>query len=117
VDLGTLGGTNGSANGINNKGAVVGYSTFAGDLVMHATLWDHGVIVDLGALGGSFSMATAINSKDQITGWSGTAVFLWKNGAMTDISAGTHGNAFGINDKGQVVGTSGDATMWSTTGR
>jgi probable HAF family extracellular repeat protein len=122
VDLGTLGGTDGRANGINTKGAVVGVSALVGDSAEHATLWDHGAIVDLGSLGGSFSIATAINSKGEITGWSaspsGAPVFLWKNGVMTDISAGTQGNAFSINDKGQVVGVgSPGATLWSTTGK
>ena len=40
TDLGTLGGTFGEPNALNNKGQVVGDSDLAGDLIADAFLWD-----------------------------------------------------------------------------
>ena len=57
-DLGTLGGTGGVAEGISDRGWVVGDATLAGDQSVHATLWHQGVMTDLGTLGG-------INSQEQ----------------------------------------------------
>src|SRR5262249_44180919 len=70
-DLGVLGGTSwsySSAQGLNNWGDVVGYSTTA-DGAYHAFLYSGGAMTDLGALGGSgwtFSIATKINDLGQI---------------------------------------------------
>jgi len=50
--LGTFGGNVSSAAGINNKGWVVGDSSFPRDTHEHAALWLHGVMTDLGTLGG-----------------------------------------------------------------
>ena len=47
--LPTLGGTISLAYGMNNLGAVVGYSTLPGDAVYHACLWQSGTITDLTA--------------------------------------------------------------------
>jgi probable HAF family extracellular repeat protein len=55
-DLGTLGGTFADAEGIDNKGWLVGESRLAGDIVIHATLWRDGAIIDLGTLGGPNSV-------------------------------------------------------------
>ena len=49
TDLGTLGGTFGFAQGLNNRGQVVGFSDLSGDLANHAFLWDRGVLTDLAA--------------------------------------------------------------------
>jgi probable HAF family extracellular repeat protein len=72
TDLGTLpGGSYSFANGINDKGQVVGYSdTQTGDT--HAFLWQNGTMIDLGTLGGSSSRAYGINDKGQIVGESDT---------------------------------------------
>ena len=53
-DLGTLGGTSGVAEGISDRGWVVGSANLAGDLNEHAFLWRDGVKTDLGTgtLGG-----------------------------------------------------------------
>jgi probable HAF family extracellular repeat protein len=40
ADLGTLGGTLGYPNTLNNRGQVVGQSNLAGDGVSHPFLWD-----------------------------------------------------------------------------
>jgi probable HAF family extracellular repeat protein len=48
--LGTLGGTNSWASGINDRGAVVGGAQVAGDATWHAFLWNRGTMTDLGTL-------------------------------------------------------------------
>jgi probable HAF family extracellular repeat protein len=50
VDLGELGGTAGSANGINDRGWVTGVDNLPGDLTSVATLWAHGLTIPLGTL-------------------------------------------------------------------
>ena len=126
VDLGTLGGTLSSAQGINDNGAVVGWSeTVVGSDTQHAFLWDPQTLTmrDLGTLGGTSSEAVAINNAGQIAGWSNTAsgeghAFLWdpQTAAMRDL--GTLGgdkwsSAYDINDDGSVVGQSNaDRNYW-----
>src|SRR5258708_13372768 len=90
-DLGTLpGGTRSFANGINNRGQVVGEATTVAGGNGHSFLFENGVMVDLGTLpGGNRSAAIAINNRGQVVGGSNTpsAVphpFLFKNGAMVD---------------------------------
>src|SRR5436305_1669392 len=59
--LGSLGGSQVFATGINSSGLVVGYSDIAGDTTSHAFLYD-GTMHDLGTLGGSLSSAFGINN-------------------------------------------------------
>ena len=62
------------------------------------------LMIDLGArLPGGKSIAADVNSFGQVVGTSDTQGFVWSNGAMTDLGAGTYA-ARAINDKGQVVG-------------
>jgi probable HAF family extracellular repeat protein len=116
IDLGTLGGTFGVANGLNNRGQVVGFSDLADDLANHAFIWERGVLSDIGTLGGDNSTANWINDAGQVAGISDLAdgthhAFIWKNGNITDL--GTVGgdpcsNTEYINEKGQAIGTSTD---------
>jgi probable HAF family extracellular repeat protein len=113
IDLGTLGGSQSSAQGINASGQIVGFSDTSGDQSRHASVYSDGRMTDLGTLGGDRSFAQGINTSGQIVGGSfvpnGYAhVFLYKDGRMTDVSApGTVGVATGINDAGQIVGYAG----------
>jgi probable HAF family extracellular repeat protein len=93
TDLGTLGGTNGNANSLNDAGEVVGQAYLAGDEAYHAFLWKNGGMKDLGILPGDIcSSAFAINSASQIVGISSldcgffiTAV-LWEGGDLVDLN-------------------------------
>lgn len=115
TDLGTLpssdGTLNSSANGVNARGWVVGYSNTGGfdpltnpDIgEQHAVLWKNGEIIDLGTLGGKESFAGYVNNGGQVVGIStindtpdpfsfGFAslgapahAFIWQNGVMRDL--------------------------------
>jgi len=58
TDLGTLGGTESLARGINDSGQVVGYSATASGH-WYAFLYYGGTMADLGTLGGPTAMHTA----------------------------------------------------------
>src|SRR5437762_12738690 len=63
IDLGTLGGTVGFGNGLNNPRQVNGFSNIAGDAASHAFIWERGLLTDLGTLGGDKSGAGWINDE------------------------------------------------------
>jgi probable HAF family extracellular repeat protein len=72
TDLGTLGGSLGSANGINDEGDIVGMATLAGGQE-HAFLYSNGAMRDLNDLiephpGWVLEEAHAINNRGQIVG-------------------------------------------------
>jgi probable HAF family extracellular repeat protein len=115
VDLGTLGGYDSAAHGINAAGQVVGASRAtpaAGSY--RAFLYTNGTMRDLGTLGGSQSFANAINDSGQITGRAftsgdeGVHAFIYGNGAMADIGTlgGQYSEGRAITATGQVVGQS-----------
>jgi probable HAF family extracellular repeat protein len=115
IDLGTLGGADGCASDLNNRGQVVGFSNLGGDQAGHPFLWDDGVLTDLGTFGGSFGFPEGINEFGEIVGeagFPGDVIFhavLWTKGAMTDlgtVDGDPSSVAFHINSKGQVVGAS-----------
>jgi probable HAF family extracellular repeat protein len=122
-DLGTLpGGINSSAQGINDRGLVVGssdYNDAVNGLVQHAFLYINGQMKDLGTLGGSTAGANAINLKGQAVGFSfvpdNTAqhAVLWNfQQAPQDLGTlgGPNSQAYGNNIWGQVVGSSDTAS-------
>ena len=69
TDLGTLGGVQSSALGINNSGQVVGWAATATQDI-HAFLYRNGSMIDLGTLGGDESIAWGINDGGDVVGHS-----------------------------------------------
>lgn len=123
IDLGTLGGTRGTAYGINDLGQIVGQSTIAFGGPNHAFLYTGvpgagGQMYDLGTLGGTYSRAYAINNSGLIVGRARTVeeethAFLYVgvpgiDGFMHDLGTlgGTYSEARAINSSGQIVGYS-----------
>ena len=109
--MGTLGGSDSCAYGINNRGQVVGGSDTATGRC-RAFLYTGGTMKDLGALGGSASVAYGINDAGQVVGVSQDSrgighAFLYASGRMADVgSLGGSSCAAHINAKGQVAGYS-----------
>ena len=108
TDLGTLGGKNSFALGINALGQVIGASdTAAGQ--SHAFLWTKaGGMQDLGTLGGSVSKAFGINASGQVVGWSAIAdksvhAFLWTKGSgMRDLGTLKGRSSYAVDRKSVV---------------
>ncbi|MBC7664832.1 MAG: hypothetical protein H7276_13785 [Caulobacter sp.] len=70
TDLGTLGGTNSYALGMNSFGDVIGMSTLAGSTVQHSFLYSDGKMSDLSTLfpGVTSFVAAGINDARQVIG-------------------------------------------------
>jgi probable HAF family extracellular repeat protein len=125
TDLGTLGGTIGTPNAMNNRGWVVGLSNLAGDLVYHPFLWDGERMSDLGTFGGDLGQANWINEAGEVVGWATNQdrarfAFLWKQGALTNLGTvkdETCSAALGINSKSQVVGLSAKTCTFTAADR
>lgn len=123
IDLGVIGTPSGraafsSAADLNNSGTVVGDSTIAGPLTVHAFGWRNGAIRDLGTLAGApdvTSVATAVNEHEVVVGHSHPDstepphAFRYAGGDMTDLGTGygpgSGSSARDVNDSGVVVGT------------
>jgi probable HAF family extracellular repeat protein len=118
VDIGTLGGHNTWAVGLNQSGQVAGTSMLPGVLgaqPSRAFLYSNGTMTNLGTLGGDQSNARDLNERGQVLGEASTTnnagrhAFLYGDGTMTDL--GTLGGNISIsadlNDLGQAVGHSG----------
>lgn len=117
IDLGSLGGTCGYANWLNNNGQVVGTMTLAGDTTNHAFAWKRGKLIDLGTLGGDNSEAYFANEAGEVVGRADFSpastnhhAFLWRDGVMKDLGTPDGflcSTAQGINASHQVVGDAG----------
>jgi probable HAF family extracellular repeat protein len=116
-DLGTLGGTRGTAAWLNDRGQVVGNSNLAGDRVHHPYLWESNGMQDLGTLGGESGYANFVNDEGDVVGSAdlpGSQArhgFLWTDGRMRDLpplSGAACSDATAINDSGVAVGDASD---------
>jgi probable HAF family extracellular repeat protein len=128
TSLGTLGGPQSRALGVNNAGTIVGWSNFSsGSGNYRAFSYRNGVMTDLGTLGGPLSQANDINEAGVIVGTSGngttTHAFRYANGVMTDLGTliGAAGVSYAnaINESGQIAGrsnasaTADHAVLWT----
>lgn len=122
IGLGTLGGTESRAFGINDRGQVVGRAgVTTGSACYRAFLYADGAMTDLGALGGGWSAAYDINNRGQVVGWAETSsrhnhAFVYSRGTMVDLQplGASTSSATGINDRGQVVGEADQrAFLWA----
>jgi probable HAF family extracellular repeat protein len=113
TDLGTLGGTFGTANWLNDAGQVVGQSNLAGDQSSHPYLWRDGTMTDLGTLGGDNGFANWVSDRgsnvagDAQTSSGAFRAFWWHHGTMTGLpptGGAPWSFAQGVNDSGLVVG-------------
>jgi len=128
TDLGTLGGTLGSAQCANNRGQVTGQSNLAGDSVGHPFFWDRGVMTDIGTFGGDKGFPTWINHFGEVVGRADLPdglhhAFLYRDGIRTDLGTlGGNSTAFQINSRHQIVGasrlnpTTNHAFLWENGG-
>lgn len=114
-ELGSLGGNDSYALGLNDQGQVVGKSTLANGET-HAFLYSNATMTDLGTLGGKESSANLINNGGQIAGISTEAgessqsAFQVVGGVMKRLALNvstTDGSVLamtGMNDNGEIVG-------------
>ena len=98
TDLGTLGGDNSAAYGVNNLGQVTGYADLTNDSARHAYLYSNGAMTDLGTLGGTVSYGYAISNAGHVTGYS---VFPSGNFQAFLASMGSIGNIGSFNNNTQ----------------
>jgi probable HAF family extracellular repeat protein len=135
--LPTLGGNNGQASAINNRGQIAGFAEngivdstcppgTTNNRIILPVLWEKGEAHPLPTVGSDpDGVAFGINNQGQATGYSGTCTLpnavLWENGTATQLPdlgvPGALGN--GINDQGQIIGqvvsadgTTAYAALW-----
>jgi probable HAF family extracellular repeat protein len=125
--LPTLGGNNGQASSINNRGQIVGFaengaldatcpSGTTNDQVALPAIWEKGIAKPLPLVSGDFDgFAFWINDQGQAVGYSGNCVSAthgasWKNGVISILNdLGNGALAQGINNRGQISGQIGSA--------
>jgi probable HAF family extracellular repeat protein len=112
-DLGTLGGPDAFATGINEAGLIVGCSYTAPPNITFAPfLWQNGGMIKLGTFGGTNGCAFQINNRGQVMGQSNlpgdqvTHGFFWERGMFSEMGnfGGSVVEPFWLNDLGEVVG-------------
>ncbi len=110
--LGTFGGYENAAFGINDSGQITGYSMTADWTFIRAVRWTANTPVNLFGLGGTSAAGIGINTAGHIAGYSTTAgdeytrAVRWN--ARTPVALGNLGGpnsyAYAINDTDQVAG-------------
>lgn len=121
--LGTLGGLNSAALGINGSGRIVGYSTLAGENQTRAFEWANGVMTGLRVpAGATQSYAYDISDTGFIVGaYAGARParpIMWRDGVMYQLPiphGSRTGTATAVNDSGLVVGNYEISQAYGTT--
>ena len=137
--LPTVGGNNGQASAINNRGQVVGYSETANTdptcppaPTISPVLWEKGQAQPLPLVGTDpDGFANGINDQGTAVGYSGSCILakhavMWKNNTafvLQDTGYARSNYAFAINNLGQIVGkvrsadgTTFVAALWQPDG-
>lgn len=121
IPLGTLGGTETIALGLDDRGDAVGKATTSGSNPSTTTAFYYNAatqsMVNLGTLGGATSIAYGINNSGVIVGQADTAggsthAFSYANGTMRDLGALVSGGrsfAMAINSAGYIAGSADSA--------
>ncbi|MCA1618171.1 MAG: DUF4214 domain-containing protein [Acidobacteria bacterium] len=117
TDLGTLGGAQSTALGLDECGKVVGESNPTGSTSFHPYFWNGATMTDLGTFGGQSGSASAVNVAGRVAGSAQTATseqrpFIWTLATGTKADLGTPGTgaaAYDINESNQIVG------QWETS--
>jgi probable HAF family extracellular repeat protein len=118
--LPTVGGNNGQASAINNRGEVVGFSETANtdptcppSPTISPVLWEKGHAQPLPLVGTDpDGFANGINNQGQAVGYSGSCIaavhaVMWKNNTafvLQDLGYPRSNVAFAINNRGQIAG-------------
>jgi probable HAF family extracellular repeat protein len=125
--LPTLGGINGWANAINNRGQIVGFAedgaldstcgdTIRNNRIVLPALWERGKVEAL-PLANSIDVdgfANGINDQGHAVGYSGNCndahAVVWKDKTVFPLEDyGVYSSAYAINNRGQIVGQIGSA--------
>jgi probable HAF family extracellular repeat protein len=114
VFLGTFGGNQTIATGINDSDQVVGYSQFPNGVVQHAFLYQQGSLIDLNSDANEIGWAWGVNNHGQVVGHTANAQYTYafrsqdsqitNLGTLCGHTGASHG--LGINDLGDIVGAS-----------
>ena len=136
TDLGSLGGEESAAAGLNNRGQIVGGADTAArgkgpEYVTYVFLWEEGKMRRLPTLNGSHAYATAINDAGQMAGaysldplkasfqaarFSGHLIKLL-GGFPATVRGFSLSQAEAINTRGQLVGVSNNQAFFWNKGR
>lgn len=140
TDLGTLGGTFSTAQGISEDGWVEGWSLLPGDQTQRSFLWVDGLKIDLGTLGGPNSGGDQgghfrPNERGQVPGFGQTTTldpesfacafpgplficlpFIWQEGVKTTLPTlgGYVAQATDLNNRGESIGEAQNTILDST---
>lgn len=136
TDLGTGGGPQSFAYGINNAGQIVGASNFSASGQLSAFVWQNGTMINLHPNPNEGSRAYAVNKGGDAAGFiasGGVLPVIWKGGTAAGETtlaslpcslASCQGEALAINDLGQAAGVSvgGNVNafrpvMWDSNGQ
>ncbi len=111
TDIGTLGGPDAEAFGMNDLGMITGFADLANGNDS-AFLYSNGTMKNLGGFGGTYGEGNDINDLDVVAGDSNLTgdatyhAFLWEKGSLKDLGTlgGPNSLAIGVNVFGETTG-------------